>query len=405
MLMLRVAFRNLLRQRRRTILTVGTMFGGFTLSAVSIGFSDGSYNRVIDMFTRNQLGHIQVHGEGYLDRPSLYKTVADYRTVGAQIERVPGVEFWAPRVKAAGLAAAGEKSAGARILGVEPARENRATRLDRKIVAGRSLADDPAGEAVLGAGLARTLHADLGAQVIIVSQAADGSIANDAYTLVGLAESGDQATDMTTIYLHLDDARTLFVLGERVHEIAVVVTDLDAVAATTAGIRAALDDDKLAVDPWQEFAQAFYHAMEVDRRGGWIGLGIIIAIVAVGVLNTVLMSVLERTREYGVLRAIGTSPGEVFRLVLLEVVMMALASIALGALAGWGVNYLLSIKGLYFGQSFTYGGIEFGRMYAEVNAQSFYIPALAVLLSAVAVSLFPATRAARIAPARAMRMH
>ena len=134
-------------------------------------------------------------------------------------------------------------------------------------------------------------------------------------------------------------------------------------------------------------------------------LFIILLVVAVGVLNTVLMTVLERRREYGVMRAIGTAPGEIFRLVTVEVLFMAVIGLVIGFGVAYLVNYLLSINGVYMGQSFTYGGIEFSRMYTEINARSFWIPAVSVLITAVLVSVFPALRAAKTAPARSMRMH
>ncbi|HUU46451.1 MAG TPA: ABC transporter permease, partial [Acidobacteriota bacterium] len=115
MLVFKIARRNIWRQRRRSILTALTMFGGFALASISIGWADGTYNFIIEMFTRNQLGHIQLHYPGYLDRPALYKTVDDYLTIGAQIEQVAGVEAWTPRLFAAGLTAVGDKTAGARI--------------------------------------------------------------------------------------------------------------------------------------------------------------------------------------------------------------------------------------------------------------------------------------------------
>jgi ABC-type lipoprotein release transport system permease subunit len=405
MLMFRVALRNVFRQRRRTILTVLTMFGGYTLAVLSFGLSDGTYNRVIDMFTRNQLGHIQIHHPGYLDRPSLYKNIPDYEELGGHVERVRGVACWAPRIKAAGLASVGEKTSGVSILGIDPVHENTATRFDRKIVAGRGFSDRPSLEAVLGAGLARVLKATPGDTLVIVSQAADGSMANDAYTVVGLVESGNTLDDRSTLYLHIEDAQELFVLEGRAHEIAIVTDRLNQVPEVTDSLKIATDGLKLDVDPWQVFARSFYRAMLADKEGTWYSLLIIIIIVAVGVLNTVLMTVLERRREYGVLRAVGTAPSQIFRLVTVEVMLMALFSIVIGVICGYVLNDLLAEHGMSVGLEVTYGGIKFDRMYSENNLRAFVIPALCVFFTAFIVSLFPAGRAAYTPPARAMRTH
>jgi putative ABC transport system permease protein len=405
MMTLKMAFRNIFRQKRRTVLTMLTMVGGFTLAAISIAWSDGTYSNVINMFTRNQLGHIQIHRRGYLERRSIHKTIDDYGAIGNMLDTLKGVEAWAPRVYAAGLASVADKSTAAQIVGIDPARENRATRFDRKITRGSSLTDQPSHEAVLGTGLAARLEAEVGDELVIVSQAADGSIANDLYTVVGIASSGGGIAEQTNLYLHLVEAQQLFVLDSRIHEIAVVATDLDKVDDLTEKIQAGLDNPALKVASWKEFAHSFYTAMKADQQGAWIMLFVIMLVVAVGVLNTVLMTVLERRREYGVLRAIGTAPAQVFRLVLVEVVIMALFSLVIGSGIAYVVNYVLSIHGIEMPQSFTYGGIEFTTMYTEINSRSFYMPAVAVLLTALIVSLFPAARAAQIEPAKAMRLH
>jgi putative ABC transport system permease protein len=405
MLTFRIAWRNIFRQKRRTVLTVLTMLGGFTLSAISIGWADGTYNRIIDMFTRNRLGHIQIHAKGYLDRPSLYTWIRDYQEIGDKIQHLKGVEAWAPRLYSAGLVSVADKSAGVQIIGIDPGRESAATRFDKKVVEGRSFSPDPSHEAILGKGVARTLNAKTGNQLVIVSQGADGSIANDLYTLVGIVESGDPVLDQSAFYLHLKDAQDLLVLDNVIHEMAIIVTKLNQVSRATQEIRLALDDPQLDVAPWQKFARSFYVAMQADKEGNWIMLFIVVLIVAIGVLNTVLMTVLERTREYGVMRALGTRQIQVFRLVICEVAIMALIGLVIGLGLSLLANHQLSIHGIAMPHTFRYGGMEFTHYYSEVNARSLYIPAITVFLSAMMVSVFPALRAARIAPAMALRTH
>ena len=404
-MILKIAFRNTFRQKRRAILTALAMIVGFTLLSLTIGLSDGVYGGIIEMFTRNRIGHIQVHREGYLDKPSLYKTIDGYTAVGQAIQNVSEVEAWTPRVYAAGLGSVGEKSTVVQIIGVDVAREIQATRFDNKVIEGSVLAETASHEAVIGKGLAKILSAKVGSEIVIFSQGADGSLANDVYKVVGIAESGDDATDRTACYLHIEDAQELFVLEGRVHEIVVIVSNINRVDKVTSEIEASLNDPTLDVAPWQVVAKSFYRAMEADQRGDAISRWMIMLIVAIGVLNTVLMSVLERTREYGVLKAVGTKPVQIFWLVICEVVIIALVSICVGALLGVLVNYLFSIYGITYPQEITYGGMKLKTMYAEVNVRCLVIPAITVMLSAAIVSLFPAIKAARIMPAKAMRTH
>jgi len=400
-----MAFRNIFRQKRRTVLTGLSMLAGFFLAVVFIGWSDGSYNHIINTFTSNQLGHIQIHEKTYLDQPSIYKTIDNLSRVSQILDRIDKVRSWAPRLFSAGLVSVGEKSAGARIIGIDPEKETPTTHFDKKIIEGHSLSEDPSHEAVIGKGLAEILNAALGEEIIIISQAADGSIANDLYTITGISSSGNDISDRMSFYLHLKDAQELLVLEGRIHEIAITVDKLSHVSHVTERIESQLDNPELVVESWQVFAKSFYQAMQADKQGMWIMLVIIVVIVAVGVLNTVLMSVLERRREYGLLRAVGTKPREIIKLVLLEVTILALFSILFGAVLGLGANSFLSDHGIRFGEGFTYGGMTFDTMYSEVNTRSFLIPAVTVLLCSTLVSLYPSFKASRTEPAKTMRMH
>jgi putative ABC transport system permease protein len=404
MLILKMAFRNIFRHKRRTVLTGLSMLVGFVLAVIFIGWADGMYNNIIKSFTGSRLGHIQIHEKSYLERPSLYKTIDNPARIGEILNQIKEVQSWAPRVFCAGLASVGEKSAGVQIIGIDPEKETETTHFDKKIIEGKTFSKNPSHEAIIGKGLAEILKAKVSDEIVIISQAADGSIADDLYTIVGISSSGDDISDRTSFYLHIKDAQELLVLGGRVHEIAVTVDKLSHVAKVNKSIEDRIGNPDLAVQPWQVFAKSFYQAMQADKEGMWVMLIIIVFIVAVGVLNTVLMSVLERRREYGVMKAVGTKPGQIIRLVLLEVSILALICIILGAGLGFAANSFLSTHGIKFGEGFTYGGMKFDTGYAEINARSFIIPAVTVLLCAALVSLYPSIKAAKTEPAKTMRM-
>jgi ABC-type lipoprotein release transport system permease subunit len=407
MVMLKLAFRNIFRQKRRTVLTALSMFGGFVLAAFFIGWADGTYSGIIDAFTRNRMGHIQVHQKDYLDRPSLYKTIDSLEQIGAILEEQEDVDSWTPRVYSAGLASVGEKTAGVRIIGIDPARETQTTRFDEQIVEGGMFSGGTVNEVILGKGLAKMLKAELADEAVIVSQAADGSIANDKYKVVGILDSGDEMGDRMAFYLPMATVQELLVLEGRVHEIAITVHSLDDVQDVNDELAARVSGTApdLAVEPWQVFARAFYVAMKADKEGMWVTLMVIVLVVAVGVLNTVLMSVMERRREYGVLKAVGTKPGQIVKMVLLEVNILSVICIILGIGVGLLLNYMMSVQGFTLPEPLSYGGMTFETMRSEINARSFYIPAITVLLVATVVSIFPALKAAHTDPARSMRVH
>lgn len=400
-----MAFRNILRQKRRTLFTGLSIVGGFTLAVIFIGWADGSYDNIISQFTSTRLGQVQIHDKTYLDRPSLYKTINDPARIGVILDSTPGVESWAPRLYSAGLAAVNDETAGVEIIGMDPLREEATTRFHRQINRGYRFSGERAKETLLGQGLAEILGARPGDKVVLISQGADGSLANDLFTVVGIVSSGDALSDQTSFYLPLATAQDFLVLGSRIHEIAVTVKPIKRARPMAAAMERSLLQSGLAVDPWQVFAKSFYEAMRADKAGMYVLLVVIVVIVAVSVLNTVLMAVLERRREYGLLKALGTRPRRIVRLVLVEVLILTGMAMVIGAGLGLAVNLFLSRHGIKFSSGLTYGGMVFDTMKSEVNLRSFVIPAITVLVCAVVVSLVPAWKAARTDPAKTMRMH
>ncbi|MDE2888224.1 MAG: ABC transporter permease [Gemmatimonadota bacterium] len=404
-MVLRIAFRNCFRQRRRSVLTLAAMAGGFALCSLSIGISDGTYLGLIEAFTRDRTGHIQIHGEGYLDRPTLYNTIDDPDRVGETVESLDVVAAWTPRVYSPVLAAAGNKTTGARIVGVLPGREARTTRLRLQVSAGRFLTGRPGLEVMLGHGLAEALGATTGGEVILIGQAADGSIANDVYRVVGIVGDARDPYQRVALYMHLEEAQRFLELGRRVHEVAVVLADASASERVAGQLEGLLTRGPVEVSPWQVVEKAFYRAMQADLQGMWISLGIINLIVAIGVLNTVLMAIMERTREFGVLRALGTRPAAVFLLILVETALLSVLGALVGGVLGVISNTVLAKHGILYPTPVEYGGYVFDRLISMVSFRSVWIPAVLTFSTAVLVSLIPATRAARVAPARAMRTH
>ncbi|MCH8856831.1 MAG: ABC transporter permease, partial [Proteobacteria bacterium] len=353
----RIAFRNIFRQKRRSILTALMIAGGFALSSVSLGISEGSYDRIIDMFTRDHTGHVQVHRSGYLDRPSIYKTITDPQALGAALAEYPGVAAWAPRLYSPALAFRGKKTTGAQLVGVDPEREGITTRLPAKISQGRFLTREPEYGVLLASGLARILQAEIGDEIVLIAQGADGSIANDLFRVVGILGASGQVRQGMRCYLHIEAAREFLVLPDRAHEVALLLDEPRDSRTIAADLTTALGRPDLDIDPWEVVEHQFYQAMRADVQGMWITLVIVMIIVAVGILNTVLMTILERTREFGVLRALGTRPRDVFALVVLETSFLALLSLVPGVLLGAGCNHLLAVYGIQLPSPVEYGGV------------------------------------------------
>jgi ABC-type lipoprotein release transport system permease subunit len=403
MILIKIAFRNIFRHKKRSALTGLMMGGGCFLFAVFIGMIDGTYGNLIDMFTRDHTGHIQIHKNGYLDKPSIYKTLNDPGSIGNKIDSFVHIQSWAPRVYTPALAFAGKKTTGVQLAGIDPPKEVRTTRIRHKVDRGRFISGTPLNEVVIGDGLARVLKVDLGGKIAIIAQGADGSIANELFTVVGIMGKTEGAMGSSTCYTHINSLQEFLSLGGRVHEIAVVLMDESKTIRVADLVKEALDDPLLEVDPWQVVESQFYRAMQADIKGNWYTIMVFTIIIAVGVLNTILMILLERTREFGVLKALGTRPFQIFLMIVLETACLAVLSIIIGTAAGIFANWMLSVYGITYSIPIEYGGFVFDKLTAKITLRSLVLPAVIVFSTAILVSILPAIRAARIVPVKAMR--
>lgn len=415
----KLAWRNIFRQKRRSVLTILTMTGGFVLSSLSIGWMNGSYSNMILFFTNHRTGQIQLHDENYLSDPSIYNYIENYSEVSRMLSGVEAVEAWSPRIYVGALLASRSRgapaglfsnSAGASIIGIDPVMEENATSFSSQIIAGSMLGGSRAdsvlyapGEILLGKELAMILNAEAGDSLVLFSQATDGSSADRRYTVRGIVSSGNSDLDRSTAYITLADAQLLFAMENRVHEIAVMTGSLDKIDGAMQGIGSAVNDTTIAVEPWQVFAKEFYNGMKADEASLKITLGIILAMAALGVLNTILMMVLERRREFGVMKAVGTPGGKIVRMIVLEANLLAVLSVVLGSLISLaGLSYL-SRHGIVLDQPLDYGGFVFREMMAAVSFECFWIPTLSIMVTASVVSLLPALRASHTDPAKSLR--
>lgn len=406
MLAFKLSIRNILRNRRRSLLTVISLGGGYALLSFMLSMTDGSYNNIIDLFTRDHTGHVQLHRGNYLERPSLYKTIDDADILIERLQAMPEVVSVAPRIYTPSLAYGDNKTFPANVIGIDPGLERATTLLGEKIAQGVYLSEGMTAQGyfpvMLGYTLARNLHLGIGDELVLISQGFDGSIANDIFEVVAIVGTAD-SWERQHVYLGLDAMGQFLSMGGQVHELAISLQNQKQAAGVAHDLNRQLAVDDLYASPWQEVEAAFYKGMQADKVGNYIFLGVLMFIVSIGVLNTILMATLERTREFGVLRALGTHPGAVFRLIMLESLLLSLFSCAIGFAVALPANYWLSQNGISLPTPIDMGGVSYDTMRGEINVSVMLIPAVVVVCSTLVVSLLPALRAARISPLQALQ--
>jgi ABC-type lipoprotein release transport system permease subunit len=401
-----IAARNILRNRRRTAIMVGGASFSVLAFVFLFGFFDGFFEQVVENSTRYLTGHVQLERTGF--RKDLAPELALDKP-GELLERVrgsPNVAAAAPRVQAQALASSATKSEGIVLIGIDPIPEREVTFIHRTIVQGRALEPGADREIVIGRELAGKLRVRLGEKVVVMAQAADGELGTAAYRVGGIFATESSAFDKAFAYVTLPAAQSLLALGARVSTVNIRLTDRARLGATTVELRRLVADPGIALVPWQELLPQLEEMVRFNRVVSNIILAVFLLVVATAIMNTVFMAVAERTREFGVMMALGTPPGAIRRMVVYEtIVLMTLAS-----LLGYGIGIALveyagrrgiDLSGFFRGYS-TIPGLT-GVVYPQVFAETIVAPGIALLLASVLVSLYPAAKAARLDPVAAIR--
>ena len=405
-MVLRMAWRNIIRQRRRSLLTLMSLSFSYLIVCASISFQEGSYDSVISQFTKQHLGHLKIHREGYNEKPSLYKTIESPREIQSELKQFSEIRSVLPRVQGFSLFHGRKKVTAARVVGIDFDRESRATGLSERVASGkypRSEGSEMRPPVLLGSKLAQSLRVSVGDEVAGISQGKDGSVATELFYVIGIVGSRD-ALDSHTAYISLKSGQEFFSLGGEVHELMIMTSSYRESIKLARRLRK-LDQEGLEMIPWQEAEKEFYKTMEADKQGGHVFFVLILLMVLAGILNTVLMSVFERAREYGVLMAIGSSQSLIFTMIMTETLMLACGSILVGFLICVPMNYWFVHYGIVLPQPLDVGGMMFDRIRGEMSLYTLGYPAILIFMTSFFATLYPAYIAVRRSPIEALRSY
>ena len=387
-------------------MTALSMAGGYMLFVFSMSLLEGSWSNVVDIFTLDHTGHIQVHKDDYAKRPKIHKTIENPAVVETTLKNHEDVTGWAPRVYSSALAYGGNKTSIAQIFGIDPELEPTVTRILQKVSAGQYFSAQPNADgyfpAMIGRGLANSLRLDVGDEIVLISSGADGSIANDIFIITAII-GNTTSFDRLGVFLPLTVAQEFLSIGDEVHEFALLARNKHDNEELAVALQSLMPS--LKVSPWQQIEATFYRTMQSDKQGNYFTMALIVFIVFIGVLNTVLMSVLERTKEFGVLKSIGCRPSELVKLIFIETVMLASISISVGLALVLPVIVWFTEVGIKLDISVDMGGVVFDTMKGDLSAYVVFMPMGFMLLTAALISLPPGLRAARILPRVALGSH
>ncbi|GLR11766.1 ABC transporter permease [Chitinimonas prasina] len=415
----KLAMRNLLRNRQRSLLTSIMIVATVSLMILFQGLSDGGHRAMVDIGIKMGLGHVLVYQQGYNDDPSLEHLLVDAADTGQQLQQsVPELTHMVRRLHLNGLIQAGANGVPITLAGVDPGLEVQVSRIaDRKsMMAGQTLAELPRERSgnglpgiVIGEQLARNLEVGLGDRVTVsVKPKGSSDLSREAFLVTGIFKTGMQELDAFWAELDIADAQRLARLGQEVSVLALYLDDVEKVGPVAARLASQLPAGKYEVLRWDQVAPELHSAVMLDAAGMYLLMVIVFVVVAAAILNTILISVMKRTREFGVMLALGASPALVVRVVFWEALFLALFCIALGGALGYAGHYHFATEGLnfreVFGTTLEAGGVLLpDRFFSFIYPGKLAFSLLFVLLLTLLVTIYPAIRASRLAPVEATR--
>ena len=408
----RIGWRNLGRNPRRTLLTALGLAVGFFAVVFMIGWMRGITAELVENATSLVSGQIEIHDAEYRPDRSMYDTLGGREGVDVEamlrtIDADEAVVAAAPRVYAGGLVSSGEATSAGTFMGVDPEREVALTRFLDPLVAGR-LPEPGRNELLIGDEMGRQIAAGLGDELVLVGAAADGSMANDLFTVAGIFRTGLVEFDARTAVLAIGDLQALIYLDpDRIHEIAVATADPatadEAAARLAAAIGAGSRDREIEVASWTVLNPVLVDYVGLAESMYWIFIVIIFAIASFGIANTMLMATFERRREFAVMLALGATPRAIMGTVLSEALAVGVLSLAIGSavtfpLMVWWATAPPSLAWL-FGSVTLQGALLEPSLRVGYDPAGWTLSAFALLLTAVLAALYPAAKAARVPPA------
>jgi len=351
-------------------------------------------------------GHLQLQHPRYLDEPKMRYSQPDVAGSAQRLRDELGLNSISARAAGFALASSNDRSYGLQILGVDAKHEPLVSTLPGLVKQGRYLQPGGTAEIVIGAVLARNLKIEPGDELSFLGSGLDDSFAAGVVRVVGIFESGIPDLDRSMAQVNLGYFQDSFAMRQRGHSIVIRAPHIDAVEQLQTRVAALLDDEtSLALRHWDDLQPGLKQAIQADMTSAWFMYIVLIVLVAFSVLNTQLMSVLERTREFGTMMALGLKPSRLAGLVILETGMMTGLGLLLGITFGWLITWYLSVVG------FSYPGmsemaVKFNlpdRMYPAISLISLTLGPGIVALGSLLAAIYPALRLNLLSPVEAMR--
>lgn len=402
-MLFKLAWRNIWRNARRSLIILVSVIVGLAAIVLYDSLSNGMIVQMLDNQIGAHVSHIQIHKKGFNDNKMIQNYIPDPQRVEAAIRNNPAVRYFSRRVITFGIISSASSSSGVSLAGIDPQEEQHITTIKKSLVEGSYLSGQKH-EIVIGKKLAEKLEVGIGDKVVAMASALGGNIGSDMFRVVGIYRTFSTEFDKVSAYISLDNAREMLALGENVSEFALILEDVEKQQQVKTDLLAALNGD-YEVLTYRELLPTLVMQMDIYRESIFIFYAIIGVAMIFGIINTMLMSVFERIREFGVLMAVGMKNSRLFRLIILEAFLLG----ALGTGIGFILSYLLYLPLAKSGinlSAFSESLNSFGvgtTIYPVLGVESVVSALLIIPFIAVIGAIYPAVKAIRLEPITAIR--
>lgn len=406
--LLKLCWKNIWRNKRRTLLTVNAIAIGVTTLVWLHNYYDAFHSQLIQNIVAYRSGHLLITAKDYETTKTSHTYIASIPLIERSLKENHSIKSFTSRVNGQGMLSSSRGSANVLFKGVNPENERNTSRLSTRIVEGKFLQKGSEKQMVIGRALAKLLKVQLGAKLVVLTQGVDGSIGNELFRLTGIFDT-ESDMDTSLVLILEEDARALLSLGVgTAHEISILLKEGVSLTQVYQQVSASLIGTDSKVYRWQEVQKHSASTIELNESVNRILMIIILLIAALGITNSILMSILERTREFGVMLAVGTTHKELVSMVVIETLLLCLTGVVLG-------NFLGISTTLYFGkhgfdlnwltksQVVFNGGLFDTICYPVVRVNNSLFITATILLVSLVIAFIPANQIARLRAVKALR--
>lgn len=402
-----LAWRNLWRNKRRTLITVASVFFAVILSVITISMNQGSYERMIDSFVKFSTGYIQIQDVLYDDEPSIDNTLLFDENLAALLEDFKSeIDYYVPRLQNFALVSTTEKTKGTLIIGIDPELENRFNNLTDNITEGEYLeANDEA--VVLSEGLAEILRMKTGDTLVLIGLGFQGTNAAGKFPVKGIVKLRVPEMNNNTVYMPLKAAQWFYLADNRLTSLILMPSNPNKTNQLAAGLNEKIDKDWLRVLTWEEMLADLLNLMKFDMAGNSIILSILYLVIAFGIFGTILTMVMERIKEFGMLISLGMRRFQLGLICFFESIFISMIGIATGTAAAFPIVYYFYNNPVQLKDEIAQIMIDYGFepvMPFSIDPAIFTSQAQIVLIISFFIGLYPIYKVYRLNVTRVSKL-